>query len=258
VDDMLIFGTCIDIVSKTKLFLESKFEMKDMGETSVILGVKVLRKGDSILLSQEQYTQKLLRKFGYYDFKSVSTPYDANSKLMKNRGESISQSQYAQIIGSLLHLMSFSRPDIAYAVSRLNRYTQYPSQDHWDAFARLMRYLRGTMDYAIEYSGFLAMLEGYSDANWISDSDETKSTSGYVFTLGSGTITWRSAKQTIIARSTMESELFALEMTGSEAEWLKNFLINILLRMKPTPSVSIHCDCQSTIVIAKNNLQWKE
>ena len=80
VDDMLIFGTCIDIVSKTKLFLESKFEMKDMGEASVILGVKVIRKGDSILLSQEQYTEKLLRKFGYYDFKSISTPYDANSK----------------------------------------------------------------------------------------------------------------------------------------------------------------------------------
>jgi len=80
VDNMLIFGTCIDIVSKTKLFLESKFEMKDMGEASVILEVKVIRKGDSILLSQEQYTEKLLKKFGYYDFKSVSTHYDANSK----------------------------------------------------------------------------------------------------------------------------------------------------------------------------------
>jgi len=84
---------------------------------------------------------------------------------MKNRGESISQSQYAQIIESLLHLMSFFRPDIAYVVSRLSRYTQCPSQDHWDALARLMRYLRGTMDYAIEYSRFLAVLEGYSDAN---------------------------------------------------------------------------------------------
>ena len=126
---MLIFGTCIDIVSKTKLFLQSKFEMKDMGEASVIPGVKVIRKGDSILLSQEQYTEKLLRKFGYYDFKSVSTPYDANSNLMKNRGEFISQSQYAQIIESLLHSMSFFRLDIAYAVSKLSRYTQCPSQD---------------------------------------------------------------------------------------------------------------------------------
>jgi len=91
--DMLIFATCNDIVFKTKLFLGFEFEMKDMGETSVILGVKI-RKGDSILLSQEKYTEKILKKFGYYDFKSVSTPYDANSKLKKNRGESISQTQY--------------------------------------------------------------------------------------------------------------------------------------------------------------------
>ena len=97
-----------------------------------------------------------------------------------------------------------------------------------------MRYLRGTIDYGIEYSGFLAVLEGYSDANWISDSDETKSTSGYVFTLGGGAVAWRSAKQTIIARSTMESEFVALEMAGSEAEWLKNFLANITLGMKST------------------------
>ena len=106
-----------------------------------------------------------------------------------------------------------------------------------------MKYLRGTMDYAIEYSGFLAVLEGYSDANWISDSDETKSTSGYVLTLEGGAVRWRSARQTIIARSTMEFEFVALEIAGSEAEWLKNFLANIPLGMKPTPSVSMHCDC---------------
>ncbi|XP_068492223.1 secreted RxLR effector protein 161-like [Phaseolus vulgaris] len=120
--------------------------------------------------------------------------------------------------------MSFSRPDIAYAVGRVSRYTQCPSQDQLDALARLMKYLR----------------EGYNDVNWISYSDETKSTSGYVFTLGGGAVTWRSARQNIIARSTMEYEFFALEMIGSEAEWLKNFLANIPLGMKPTPSISMH------------------
>jgi len=95
VDDMLIFGTCNDIVFKTKLFLGSKFEMKDKGEASVILRVKIIRNGGGILLSQEKYTEKPLKKLGYYDFKSVSTPYDANSKLKKNRGEYISQTQYA-------------------------------------------------------------------------------------------------------------------------------------------------------------------
>jgi hypothetical protein len=148
--------------------------------------------------------------------------------------------------------MNFSRPDIAYAVSRLSRYTHSPNESHWEALGRVMKYLRGTMNYGITYSGFPAVLEGYSDANWISDSDETKSTSGYVFTLGGGAIAWKSAKQSIIARSTMESEFVALELAGSEAEWLRNFLANIPLGMKPTPSVSMHCDNQSAISIAKN------
>ena len=80
-----------------------------------------------------------------------------------------------------------------------------------------------------------------------------KSTSGYVFALGGGAVAWRSVRQTIIAKSTMESEfVVALEMVGSEAEWLKNFLSNIPLGMKLTPSISMHCDSQSTIVVAKN------
>nr|KYP54650.1 Retrovirus-related Pol polyprotein from transposon TNT 1-94 [Cajanus cajan] len=226
--------------------------MKDMGEASVILGVKVVKKGDSILLSQGHYVERLFKKFDYYDCKFVTTPYNVNSQLKQNKGDYFAQSRYAQIIGSLLHLMNFSRPHIGYVVSRLSRYTHSPNQNHWEALARLMRYLRGTMDYGIEYSGFLVVLEGHSDANWISNLDETKSSSGYVFTLGGGAIAWRSVRKSIIARSTMESEFVALEMTRTEAEWLRNFLVNIPLGMKPTPSVSIHYSSQLAIAIAKN------
>jgi len=87
-----------------------------------------------------------------------------------------------------MHLMNFSRPDFAYAISRLSRYNHSPNQDHQEALVRLMRYLRSTMEYGIKYSGFLALLEWYSDANWISDSYEIKFTSGYVFTLGGGAV----------------------------------------------------------------------
>ena len=216
------------------------------------MGVKIIRNEDSILLSQEHYVEKLLKKFGHYDDKPMQSPFDSNTQLKKNKGDLVNQSEYAQIIGSLLHLMNFTRPDIAYAMCRLNRYTHSPNHDHWIALVRIMRYLRGTMNYGIMYSGFPTVLEGCSDANWISDSDETKSTSGCIFTLGGGAITWKSAKQTIIARSTMESEFVALELAGNEAEWLKNFLANIPLGMKPTPSVSIHCDSRAAIAIAKN------
>ncbi|KAK6151926.1 hypothetical protein DH2020_014561 [Rehmannia glutinosa] len=251
VDDMLIFGSNLDLIYKTKEFLASNFDMKDMGEASVILGIKIIRKNNNIMLTQEHYVEKLLKKFGHFDVKPVSTPYDANTQLKKNLGDPVAQSEYAQIIGSLLHLMNFSRPDIAYVVCRLSRYTHNPNRDHWTALVRLMKYLRGTMNYGILYSGFPSVLEGFSDANWISDSDEIKSTSGYIFTLGGGAITWKSAKQTIIAKSTMESEFVALELAGNEAEWLKNFL-EIFHGFKTNTFDSMHCDCQAAIAIAKN------
>ena len=87
------------------------------------------------------------------------------------------------------------------------------------------------MNYGILYSGFPAVLEEYSDANWISDLDEIKSTSSYVFTLGGGIIAWKSSKQTPIATSTMESKLIAFESAGKKAEWLRNFLSRIPLGM---------------------------
>ena len=113
--------------------------MKDMGEASQILGIKIVQKGDSILLSQGHYVEKLLRKFDYYESMLVSIPYNANSQLKKNRGEPIDQTQYAQIIGGFLHLLNFFRHDIVYAVGRLSRYTNSPNQDHLDAIARLLR-----------------------------------------------------------------------------------------------------------------------
>ena len=88
---MLIFGTCIDIVLRTKAFLSSKFDMKDRGEASVILEVRIIRKGDSIQLSQGHYVEKFLKRFGYHDLNPVSTRYDANSQLKKNRGNFVDQ-----------------------------------------------------------------------------------------------------------------------------------------------------------------------
>ncbi|PHT79886.1 hypothetical protein T459_17938 [Capsicum annuum] len=99
-------------------------------------------------------------------------------------------------------------------VGRLSRYTHNLNNEHWSTLMRLVKYLKGTMNYDILYSRFPSTLEGYCDANWIFDSDETKFTSGYMFTLGGGAVSWRSAKQTIIARSTMKSEFVALKLAG--------------------------------------------
>ena len=93
-----------------------------------------------------------------------------------------------------MYLANATRPDISFAVSKLSRFVSKPGDDHWCALERVMRYLKGTASYGIHYTGYPRVLEGYSDSNWISDADEIKATSGYVFTLGGGAVSWKSCK----------------------------------------------------------------
>ncbi|XP_043809042.1 uncharacterized protein LOC122722409 [Manihot esculenta] len=99
---------CLRYSCKSKTFLASKFDMKDVGEANIILGVRIIRKNDSPMLSQEHYVEKLLRNFGHFNVKPVCTLYDPNCQLKKIRGDFVAQSEYAHIIGSLLHLVNFS------------------------------------------------------------------------------------------------------------------------------------------------------
>jgi hypothetical protein len=107
------------------------------------------------------------------------------------------------------------------------------------------------MNLGIKYTGFLSVLEGFSDANWISDSDQMKSTSGYVFTLAGGAVSWRPSKQTVSTRSTKEAELVALDSAALEAEWLRDMLSDLPMLAKPISAVLVYCD--NTSVLLKVN-----
>ena len=108
------------------------------------------------------------------------------------------------------------------------------------------------MSYGIHYTGYPAALEGYSDSNWISDADEIKAISGYLFTLGGAAVSWRSCKQTIITRSTMEAELVALDTATVEAEWLRELLMDLPVGEKPIPAVLMYCDNQTVLTKVKS------
>ncbi|XP_070008283.1 uncharacterized protein [Nicotiana sylvestris] len=196
-DDMLIFGPNLDIVNETKNLLSSKFEMKDLEEAYVILGTKIKRTANGFSLSRSHYIDKILKGFNCFDVALVRTPYDPSIHLRKNKESSISQTEYAKIIGSVIFLMNYTRPDIAYAVSRMSRYTHNPSSEHWNALHHLLRYLRGTMDWCLHFYKFSAVLKRFCDANWVTDNDEVSSTSGYVFTLGADAISWKSSNRLV-------------------------------------------------------------
>ena len=184
----------------------------------------------------------------------MRTPVDVNLHLSKNNGKSLSQQEYAQVIGSLMYVMNCTHPDIAYAVSKLSRYTSNPGPDHWKEIVIVLRYLKYTQNYGLHYSKYPAVLEGYYDANWISDTKDSKSTSGYLFTLGGGAVSWKSSKQMCIDRSTMESEFIALDKAGEEVEWHSHFLEDNPIWPQPVHAIYIHCDSQSAIGRAQSHI----
>ena len=145
-----------------------------------------------------------------------------------------------------------TRPDIAYAVGVLSRFTSKPSKDHWLAIKRVTRYLFGTKSYGLFYKKYLTVIKAFSNADWNTLSGDSLSTTSYIFTLGSGSICWRSKKQTIIANSTMEAELIALVSASEEANWLRDLLYEIPLWEKPIPPILIHSDSTAAIGRVKN------
>ncbi|GJY70606.1 zinc finger, CCHC-type containing protein [Tanacetum coccineum] len=220
VDDMLIFGTDQDQVNKTKEFLSSNFDMKDLGEAEVILGIRIKRGNNGISISQSHYIEKILTKFNFANCSPVYTPVDPTVKFQPNKGTPMFQLEYSRAIGCLMYAMISTRPDIAFFVGKLSRYTSNPNALHWQALGRVFQYLKGTMDYGLTYSGYPSVIEGYSDASWINNMEDHSSTSGWVF---------------------------LLKRAGNEAEWLRNLVYKISLWPKPISTISIRCDSVVTL-----------
>ncbi|GKD02603.1 hypothetical protein Tco_1177577 [Tanacetum coccineum] len=134
--------------------------------------------------------------------------------------------------------------------NRNSRYTSNPSTHHWHTIMRVFKYLKKTMDYGLSYVGFPLVLEGYSNASWITNSEDHTSTTGWVFLLGGGAILWTSKKQICITDSTIEAEIVALATVSKEAKWLRNLIYEIPLWPKLISLISIHCDSATTLAKA--------
>ncbi|KAI3757847.1 hypothetical protein L6452_05390 [Arctium lappa] len=226
---------------------ENKVCKKDLGVTYVVLGIKIQRDPNGYTFIQSHYVEKVLRKFRHYDDRPVVTSFDPSSQLKKNQGDSVSQLGYTQVLGTLMYIMNCMTPDLAYTMSILSRYSHNLDKDHWYALIRVFRYLKYTMNYGLHYTKYPPVLQGYCDANWISNHSESKSTSGYVFTLGGAAISWKSSKQIANTWSTMEAKFVALDKAVEEAEWLKSFLEGIPLWPKPVTVACIHYDSMVTL-----------
>lgn len=257
VDDILVFSNDSEIERKLVDMLRSQFKMKDMGGVSSVLGVRVIRnrKNGTISLDQSQYIGDILRRFKMDECKDTSTPMDSNQKFMANTGPNVNKQMknipFRQAIGALLFCAQVTRPDINYAVNALSRYNEKPDETHWTGVKRIFRYLKGSIDRKITYKKDSSILEGFCDADWGSDEETRKSTTGYVFTLQSGAITWCTRRQKTVALSTTEAEFQSMVAAIQEAIWLKRMELEIF--PNATKTLVLHCDNRGAIQLATNN-----
>ncbi|CAL8124780.1 unnamed protein product [Prunus armeniaca] len=193
VDDIVYTGNSQSMLKEFKKDMMVKYEMTDLGLLHHFLGMGVIQ------------------------IHTITT-----EKLSKDDGSGPkNKEQYRKIVGSLLYLTT-TRPDVMYVASLLARFMHCPTNKHYGTAKRVLKYVQGTLDYGLEYvKGRNAVLIGYCDSDWGGSVDDSKSTSRYVFSFGSGVFAWASVKQNCVALSTTEAEyISALEATA-QAIWLR-------------------------------------
>lgn len=252
VDDVYLTGDNEAHISFIRQDIQSTFEMTDLGLLSYSLGIEFLFQPKGILMTQRRYIHDMLQEFGMHECKPATTPMLEKLKLVPEmNAPPVDVSLYQRMVGKLIFL-SHTRIDIAYSVSMISRFMACPQEPHQQAVKHLLRYLNGTKDYALLYRrGGGRDLHGYTDADWAADAHDRKSTTGYVFFLGSTPITWNSRKQPTVALSSTESEYMALTEGTKEAVWLRRLLSEIQAIDSRIPT-QILGDNQGSLNLARN------
>lgn len=254
VDDLIIAARSPSHLTKIKRQLESIFEMQDLGELKYCLGLEVTHGRDSMHICQHRYITTMLERHRMADSKPVLTPQDPKNTLEQNADdtEHVDATEYRSAVGALIYAATGTRPDIANAVGNVSKFMEKPQKAHWDAVKRILRYLNGTRDVGLFYTKGNQELVGYSDSNYAGDLETRKSTTGYVFQMGTNTITWNSKRQQTVALSTCEAEYMALSHTVCEGIWTRKLLKELGF---PQPTTTIHEDNQGCIALVKNPVQ---
>jgi len=233
VNDLILIGKTIDEIQQMKEGLSKTFKMKDMGQLRYCLGINFELTEQGISLCLKQYLMKLLEKYQLSEANTVTAPMDLNVKLVKDDSYSkkVDPIQYQSLVGRY-YAARATCPDTTYAVGIVSKFSAAPTQAHLTAIKRIFQYLKGTLNLTLQYKSTSDKLLGYSDADWANDSDDRHSTTGNVFTMSGGAISWLSLKQVTVALSTAEAEHITLGSATQEAIWLCQLLTDLRIATK--------------------------
>ena len=255
VDDALFIGDDRALVNKLKNDFMRKWECRDLGDVKEFLRMRITRKSGNIYLDQTDYLDKVLRRFGLINAKFASTPLPEGYHPSPNEGtvDPKMRTQYQQIIGSLMYIMLGTRPDVAYAVTKMAQHAANPSQDHLNRALHICRYLAGTSKYALVYNGNTNKgLVACADSDWASNPVDRRSTTGYMVKLADAIFSWNLRAQRTVALSSTEAEYMSLSDTSRQLVWIKALLSELGVNMGPIPLCG---DNQGSIFMASNPVQ---
>lgn len=251
VDDLVFTGNDDFMFTEFRNSMKQEFDMTDLGKMRYFLGLEVLQRPNGVFIYQKKYALEVLQRFGMDKSNYVHNPIVPGCKLVKDEnGVKVDKTYFKQIVGSLMYLTA-TRPDMMYVVSLISRYMENPTELHLQVAKRVLRYLKGTTEFGIFYkNGGDDELVAYTDSDYAGDLEDRKSTSGYVFLLSSGAISWSSKKQPIVSLSTTEAEFIAAASCACQGVWLKRVL-GMLGENQSKPTI-IRCDSSSAIKLSKN------
>lgn len=259
VDDMLVASNSSEMRDTVIGNLAQTFKIKSLGRPQEFLGIEIRQDEvtKSVTLSQEEYAERVLKRYGMDNCRPISTPLDANRKLQKDMGPTYKPCDetipYQEVIGSLMYLVTVTPPDRAFVISGLSRYNKAPTTEHWAAPKRVLRYLRGTTTARLTYENDGdTELHGFSDADWAGDPDDRLSISGFCPLIGRTAVLWHSKKQRSVALSIVEAEYTAMSRAAQELAWVATLYDEIKGDKFKTGPIPLGCDNQGAIAVIKN------
>jgi hypothetical protein len=250
VDDIIVTSNNMETIQTIITKLQADFAIKDLGSLSYFLGIQASRDSTGLHLRQSKYIQDLLTRASMVDSKPYRTPCTTGSKMSKFDGDALpNPSEYRQIVGALQYA-TLIRPDIAYSVNQLCQHMQCPTSTHWTAAKRVLRYLKGTIDFGLHYTPGSLHLSGFCDSDWAGNPDDRRSTTGFGIFLGSNLISWSAKKQHVVSHSSTEAEYRAMALATLELYWLCMLFQELQVSLPSPPT--IWCDNSGALSIASN------
>ncbi|PKU79316.1 Retrovirus-related Pol polyprotein from transposon TNT 1-94 [Dendrobium catenatum] len=250
VDDILITGNNEPEISKLLINLNTQFSMKHLGPASQFLGISIQSTKDKYFLSQSTYALSLLQQTNLVKCNSLSNPSVTKQPSNFNLDNTISDANvYRRITGGLQYL-TITRPDIAHSVNNLAQHMHDPAPVHLYLLKRLLRYIKGTINFGLPIIKSNMQLRTFSDADWAGDPITRKSTTGFCTFLGKNLVSWTVKKQTTVSRSSTELEYRALAAATADIIWLRRLIADF--NISHDQPISIYCDNTSAIALANN------